>query len=147
MSETHAQSIKFCMWYLICEGLIMHPCFVYLYLHVSLRPQHYILCDWICKRSYTCNYIYLEIQFEIFNSIYLENDQSCLHMFLHKSIAIHGNSLCLLYTGQLAEFPTMLDSFMGVANTTSTLIGREGGGRWGATKWQAKATSSLKTAK
>ena len=27
-------------------------------------------------------------------------------IFLHKSIAIQGNSLCLLYIGWLAELPT-----------------------------------------
>ena len=37
--------------------------------------------------------------FEIFNLIYLENDWSCLLMFLHKSIANQCNSLYLLYTG------------------------------------------------
>ena len=56
-----------------------------------------IICDWICEKgSYTCNYKYLEIQF---NSIYLENDWSYLHVFLHKSIAIQSNSLYLLYSG------------------------------------------------
>ena len=68
-------------------------------------------------------------------------------MFLYKSIAIQSNSLYLLYTGYLAEFPTILDSFItGVANTTSTPIGWKGGGRV-AMKWQAKATFSLKTGK
>ena len=37
--------------------------------------------------------------FEIFHSIYLENDWSYLHVFLHKSIAIQSNSLYLVYTG------------------------------------------------
>ena len=37
--------------------------------------------------------------------------------------------------------------FTGVANTTSTPIGCEGGGERGATEWWAKAMSSLKTAK
>ena len=46
--------------------------------------------------------------FEIYNSTYLENDQSCLHVFLHKYIAIQSNSLYLLYTGQqLAGFPPL----------------------------------------
>ena len=68
-------------------------------------------------------------------------------MFLHKSIAIQINSLYLLYTGYLAGFPAILDIFTDVANTTSIPIGWEGGGMLGATKWWAKATSSLKTAK
>ena len=33
-------------------------------------------------------------------------------MFLHKSKAIQSNSLYLLYTGLLAGFPTILDSFL-----------------------------------
>ena len=42
--------------------------------------------------------------------------------------------------------PAILDfCFTGYANTTSTLIGVEGGGWWGATKWQVKG--ELKTAK
>ena len=42
--------------------------------------------------------------------------------------------------------PTILDSvFTGVANTSSTPIGREGGGGWVATKWQDM--SRLKAAK
>ena len=63
-------------------------------------------------------------------------------MFLHKSIAIQSNSLYLLYTGWLAGFPAILDSFFtGVANISSTPTG------WVATKWRAKATSSLRTGK
>ena len=107
-------------------------------------PGH--ICDWICKKgSYTCNYKY---DFEIFNSIYLQNDWSCLHVFLHKSIAIRGNSLYLLYTGQLAGFPAMLDSFLLAQPIPLALLqgGRLVGGQV-ATKWQAKATSSLKTGK
>ena len=50
-------------------------------------------------------------------------------MFLHKSIAIQSNSLYLLYTGLLAGFPTILDSFIpGLANISSTPTGWEGGG-------------------
>ena len=49
--------------------------------------------------------------FEIFNSKYLKNDQSCQQVFLHKFIAIQGNSLRLLCTGQLTEFISILDSF------------------------------------
>ena len=44
-------------------------------------------------------------------------------------IAIQGNSLCLLYTRQLAKLPTILDIFTGIANTTSISIGWEGGGQ------------------
>ena len=61
-------------------------------------------------------------------------------MFFHKSTTIQSNSLCLLCAG----FPTILDSFYGVANTTYTPIGLEGGGMWVAMKWQVKAMSSLK---
>ena len=49
--------------------------------------------------------------FEIFNSIYLNNNWTWLDVFIHKSIAIQSNSLYLLYTRQLAGFPTILDSF------------------------------------
>ena len=56
-----------------------------------------IICDWIYKReSYIYNYKYLEMQFW---NIQFENDYSCLHVFLHKSIAIQSDSLYLLYTG------------------------------------------------
>ena len=85
----------------------------------SSKQKH--MCDWIYKKgSYTHNYKYLETRFEIFNSIYLENDWSCLqHVFLHKSLAIQSNSLYLLYTGQLTGFPAILDGFStDVANTT-----------------------------
>ena len=43
--------------------------------------------------------------------------------------------------------PVILEFFTGVANTTSTPIGVEGGGWWGVTQWWAKAMSTLKTAK
>ena len=56
------------------------------------------------------NYKYLEI----FNSVYLENEWSCLHVFLHKFIAIQGKSLCLLYIEWLAELTTILDRFLPV---------------------------------
>ena len=38
----------------------------------------------------------LKYNFEILNLLYLENDWSYLHVFLHKSIAIQSNSLYLL---------------------------------------------------
>ena len=93
----------------------------------------YVICGQVCKRgrihAITNSW---KNNFEIFNSIYLNNDQSSLHLFLHKSIANQGNSLCLLYAGQLAELPTKLDNtFTGIANTTSTPIGREGGVKGG----------------
>ena len=50
----------------------------------------------------------------------------------------------------IAELPAILDIFYwftGIANATSTPIEWEGGGRPVATKWWAKATSRLKTAK
>ena len=102
----------------------------------------------LLKRSLMCAVINIQkCNFEIFNSIYLENEQSCLHVFLHKFIASQGNSLCLLYTGQLAELSVILNRFFtGVANSTSTPIGWEGVGRRGAKKWWVKAMSSLKTA-
>ena len=70
-----------------------------------------------------------------------------VHVFLHKFTAIQNNSLYLLYTGKLAELPTILDSVTSIANTTSTPIGWESGGGRKATQWQAKATASLKTGK
>ena len=73
------------------------------------------------------------------NSIYLKNEWSCLYVLLHKSIAIQVNSLCVLYIGYLAELPAILDSvFTGVANTTSTPIGWEGGGQVGSHKITGK---------
>ena len=95
-----------------------------------------------------CNYKYQKYSFEIFNSIYLENKQSYLHVFLHKYIAIQVNSLRLLHTGLLAELPTILDSFLLVQPITLALLqsGRVRGGQK-ATKWWPKATSLLKTAK
>ena len=63
-------------------------------------------------------------------------------MFLHKSIAIQGNLLCLLYTGQLAESPAIVDTFTGVTNNYRV------GGKHGATNWLAKDTYiSLKIVK
>ena len=68
--------------------------------------------------------------------------------YLHVSSQIYSyssNSLYLLFIGWLAELPAILDRlFTGVANTTSTPIGWEGGGGQGAIKWWAKATFSLK---
>ena len=107
---------------------------------LKLHSQLYI-CDWICKKGLICA-IRNTYNFEIFNLIYLENDQSCLHVFLYKSIAIQGNLLCLLYTGQLAELPAILDSFL-LAQPIPLALLQCGGGR-GATEWRAKATSSLK---
>ena len=46
-----------------------------------------------------------------------------------------------MYNAWLAEFPTILDSFF--INTTGTYIGVEGGGWWGATKWQVTANYKL----
>ena len=47
-------------------------------------------------------------------------------MFLHKTIAIQGNSLYLLYTEWLDELLTISIVFTGVANTTSTPTGQLG---------------------
>ena len=48
----------------------------------------------------------------------------------------------------IAELSAILHSFFsGYANTTSTPIGVESGGWWGAMKWRAKGMSKLKTAK
>ena len=71
----------------------------------------YVICGQVCKRGriHAITNIWKN-NFEIFNLIYLKNDQSSLHLFLHKSIANQGNSLCLVYAGQLAELPTILDN-------------------------------------
>ena len=59
-----------------------------------------LICDWICKKGLIHAIINIwKYNIEIFNSVYLENDWSYLHVFLHKSIAIQSNSLYLLYTG------------------------------------------------
>ena len=94
------------------------------------------------KRGLICAVINNQkCNFEIFNSVYLENDQSCLHVFLHKSIAIQSNSLYLLYTGQqqLAAFPTILDTFLLEQLIPLALLqGGMVGGRQVATKWWEK---------
>ena len=66
-------------------------------------------------------------------------------MFLHKFIAIQS-TLYLLYAA--AGFTAILDRvFAGIADTTSTPIGWEGGGGRVAMKWRAKPMSLLKTGK
>ena len=85
--------------------------------------------------------------FEISNSMYLENEQSYLHVFLHKSVAIQVNSPCLLFTGQLAELSAVLESFFTIVANTHTTSTPIGGGWVGATKWWAKTMFSLNTAK
>ena len=56
-------------------------------------------------------------------------------------------SLSIAYTQAVEWILNFIVIFTGYANTTSTLIGVEGGRWWGATKWQIKGTSELKTAK
>ena len=46
------------------------------------------------------------------------------------------NSISVLSSGLLAEFPAILDSFF--TNTTSDFIGVIGLAWWGATKWWGK---------
>ena len=74
-----------------------------------------------------------------------------MHEICHDSIAIYNLSIHQLLGEQLAEFPTILDSFFtGVANirlSVALLQGGRVGGGWEATKWRAKAMSSLKPAK
>ena len=107
---------------------VSHEIWCNLYEFYEYQLSCYTICDWICEKgSYMRNYNYLEIQF---NSKHLQNDQSCLHVLLHKSIAIQDNSLCLLYTGQLAELPTILDSFLLAQPIPLALLqGRRMGGR------------------
>ena len=62
------------------------------------------------------NYIYLKI-------LYLRKENRCLHVIHHDSIAIHSLSTHQLSNGYLAELPTILDIFPGIANTTITPIG------------------------
>ena len=101
------------------------------------------VCDWICKRGLIRAIINIQkYDFEMFNSIYLENDWTCFSTNLQLFKLIH---CILLYTRQPAGFPTILDSFLLVQPISLALLqGRRVGGRWVATKWQAKATSSLK---
>ena len=44
--------------------------------------------------------------------MYLENEKSYLHVFLHKSVATQGISPCLLFSGYLAELSAVLESFL-----------------------------------
>ena len=63
-------------------------------------------------------------------------------------LCIHSLSMDQLLNGWLAELHTILDSFLtDVANTTNTPLGVVDGGWMGTTKWWAKVTSTLKTAK
>ena len=68
-----------------------------------------------------------------------------MHEICHDSIAIYYNlSIQQLLSKQLAELPTITDSFY---STTTTPIRWEGGGQAQvAIMWQAKAMSALKAA-
>ena len=50
-------------------------------------------------------------------------------MCFSTNLAIQGNSLCLLYTGQLAELPTILDNFYWYSQYHQYSY-RAGGWRW-----------------
>ena len=58
---------------------------------------------------------------------------------MHFSTTLQGNSVYLLYIGQLVELAVILDIFLfhGLANTTSTSIG------WGAMKWKVISFKNL----
>ena len=102
----------------------------------------YYLCVIVFARKGLI-YAIINIQkynFEIFISMYLENDQSCLHMFLHRLITNQSNSLYLLYTGQLAAFPAILDSFLLAQPIPLALL--QGGSGQEASKWHVKAKNS-----
>ena len=61
--------------------------------------------------------------------LYLRKENRYLHAICHDSIAIHSLSIHKLLNENLAELPTILDSFVtGYANTTSISIGSGGGG-------------------
>ena len=60
------------------------------------------------------------------HKIHLENAMSCLCTFLCESIVIQCLSVDQLYKGQLAELPTILDSFY--TTITNDHIGVEVGG-------------------
>ena len=59
-----------------------------------------------------------------------------------------GNYMCTLYTGQLAELPTILDSFYWFSQyyQHSYRVGSNEG-RWGAMQWQGKYSIFTKNSK
>ena len=73
---------------------------------------------------------------------FLGKENRCLHAIDHDSIAIHSLSTQKLSNEELAKLPTILDIFLGIANTISTPIGMVG-----SHKVSAKAMSTLKTVK
>ena len=78
--------------------------------------------------------------------MYLWKENRCLHAICHDSIVIHTLSMHQQLNEQLASRISchFRQLFIGVTNTTSTPIRMEGRGWWRATKWQAKAMSTLK---
>ena len=113
----------------------------------ALHCQYTIkLCDWICKKeSYTHNFKYLEIYFW---NIQFNISREWLELSACVSSQIYSYSrqFTVSVVHWIASWIAQhLEFFTDVANTTSNLIGWEGG--QGAIKWRAKVTSSLKTAK
>ena len=58
-------------------------------------------------------------QFKSFEVLQLGKGNRYLHEICHDSIAIYNLPIHQLLSEQLAELPTILDSFAGTANTTS----------------------------
>ena len=70
-------------------------------------------CDWIWENpASTHNYKYLEIPILIIWSIATWEGNRYLHKICHDSIAIYNLSIQQLLSEQLAELPTILDSFL-----------------------------------
>ena len=86
------------------------------------------MCD--KKSAFMYNYKYLEIPIWSTAVLYLRRENRFLHAICHDyNIAIHSLSMHQLLNGKLAEFLEFLDSFFtGLASTTCTPIGMEGGG-------------------
>ena len=59
----------------------------------------------------------------------------------HQSIVIQDNSIGVFFNAVLAEFPAILHSlFTSTTSDYMRMVGRGGGGGWGATKWHRKHT-------
>ena len=90
--------------------------------------------------------VYMKPILIIWKFVSQQGKNRCLHAIHHDSIAIHSLSLHQLLNGYLAKSPTILGSFFYWHNQYYNHF-CNGGGWKGATMWQGKATSTLKTAK
>ena len=90
-----------------------------------------ITCDWIWENHLPHNYKYLEIPNLIISSIVtqeLRKADACMKFATILWLFIVYLFINYWADSYVAELPTILDIFMGVANTTSTPIGWGMGG-------------------